>query len=54
MARQAQERRRAFRRTVKWRTGSEARISALKSRPAFSFEAESIERGFSILPAGVE
>lgn len=29
-ARQAQERRRAFRRTVKWRTGSEGRISTLK------------------------
>jgi transposase, IS5 family len=29
-ARQATERRRAFRRTVKWRTGSEGRISALK------------------------
>ena len=29
-ARQAHERRRAFRRTVKWRTGSEARISTLK------------------------
>jgi hypothetical protein len=28
--RQAHEHRRAFRRTVKWRTGSEARISALK------------------------
>ena len=29
-ARQAHERRSAFRRTVKWRTGSEARISTLK------------------------
>ena len=29
-ARQAQEHRRAFRRTVKWRTGSEGRISTLK------------------------
>lgn len=29
-ARQAQEHRQAFRRTVKWRTGSEARISTLK------------------------
>lgn len=29
-ARQAAERRKAFRRTVKWRTGSEGRISALK------------------------
>jgi transposase, IS5 family len=29
-ARQAEERRRAFRRTIKWRTGSEGRISALK------------------------
>ena len=29
-ARQAHQRRRAFRRTVKWRTGSEARISTLK------------------------
>jgi IS5 family transposase len=29
-ARQAHEHRRAFRRTVKWRTGSEARISTLK------------------------
>ena len=29
-ARQAAERRPAFRRTVKWRTGSEGRISALK------------------------
>ncbi len=29
-ARQAAERRRAFRRTVKWRTGSEGRISTLK------------------------
>ena len=29
-ARQTHERRRAFRRTVKWRTGSEARISTLK------------------------
>ena len=29
-ARQAVERRRAFRRTVKWRTGSEGRISTLK------------------------
>ena len=29
-ARQAREHRRAFRRTVKWRTGSEARISTLK------------------------
>jgi len=28
--RQAQEHRRAFRRTVKWRTGSEGRISTLK------------------------
>jgi IS5 family transposase len=31
-ARQAAERRRAFRRTVKWRTGSEGRISTLKRR----------------------
>ena len=29
-ARQADEHRRAFRRTVKWRTGSEGRISTLK------------------------
>jgi transposase len=29
-ARQVHERRRAFGRTVKWRTGSEARISTLK------------------------
>jgi IS5 family transposase len=29
-ARQAHEHRRTFRRTVKWRTGSEARISTLK------------------------
>jgi IS5 family transposase len=29
-ARQAHEHRRAFRRTAKWRTGSEARISTLK------------------------
>ena len=29
-ARRAHEHRRAFRRTVKWRTGSEARISTLK------------------------
>ena len=29
-ARQAEEHRRAFRRTVKWRTGSEGRISTLK------------------------
>ena len=29
-ARQTHEHRRAFRRTVKWRTGSEARISTLK------------------------
>ena len=29
-ARQAHEHRRAFRRTVKWRTGSEGRISTLK------------------------
>jgi transposase, IS5 family len=29
-ARQAAERRRAFRRTVKWRTGSEARVATLK------------------------
>jgi transposase, IS5 family len=31
-ARQAHEHRRAFRRTVKWRTGNEARISTLKRR----------------------
>jgi IS5 family transposase len=31
-ARQAEEHRRAFRRTIKWRTGSEGRISTLKHR----------------------
>ena len=31
-ARQALERRRAFRRTIKWRTGMEGRISVLKHR----------------------
>jgi IS5 family transposase len=31
-ARQAEEHRRAFRRTLKWRTGCEGRISTLKRR----------------------
>ena len=34
-ARQAHEHRRTFRRTVKWRTGSEARISTLKPQYAW-------------------